>query len=79
MERAIASPEASGPQSFGDQEQIKRGAIIAVFGVALAIFAIITGAWIGVVVALIVTPVRQAIIDRMLPAIKLYIAEGRWR
>lgn len=69
------SPAFKGPL---DQEQAKRGAIVAIVGIAIALFAILTWLWVGLLIAFIIAPVRQAIIDRLLPAIKLYIAEGRW-
>lgn len=79
MERSVSSSELSALKGTADQERAKRGAIVAIAAIALLFFAIFTGLWIGLVIAVIVTPVRKALIDKLLPAIKLYVAEGRWR
>ncbi len=77
-----ASPAPSAPASSfkgpADQEKAKRGAIVAIAGIALVLFAIFTGLWIAIIVVVIVPQLRQAVIGRILPAIKRYIEDGRF-
>lgn len=74
-----ATPRLGGRSDPGaDQERAKRGAIVGIGVVLGVLFLILTSLWPFVIVALIIAPLRQALLDRALPAIKLYIAEGRF-
>ena len=67
----------TGFQAAPDQERIKRGAFVGIGAVLLALFLIFTMTW-PIIIMAIVAPLRQAVISKLLPALKLYINEGRW-
>jgi hypothetical protein len=79
---AVGSTPSAAPKSTFkgpvDQGKAKRAAFVTIATILLALFLIVTSLWPIVVLALIVAPVRQAMLDKALPAIKLYVEEGRF-
>lgn len=78
MEKAVSTPEIARRSTAPDQEKAKRGAIVGIGAVLFLLFLVFTGLWIGLVVVLVIAPLRQAVLDRLLPSLKLYVNEGRW-
>lgn len=68
------SPPRAEPGN--DQEKAKRGAIVGIGVVAFLAFLAITSLWPIIVVLLFIAPIRAAVLGRVLPGLRRYIAEG---
>ena len=75
---AAPAPPQPARSSIADSAKAKRGGIIAVIGIFVALFLIFTGLWPIMALAFIIAPVRRQLLGSVVPAVKRFVEEGRW-